>query len=147
MNGALDRIIKEESARLIRNTPAEIGMVSTSKGELAALDIGVSPFDNSKTNKEDVSRTPKGVDRYALIFAYLGRKGYQIHVEYREGSQHSQKDAPAFLRESVGYAKMITDKSILVSLDAGNDSLDNIAICIAEGVTWLIKRNLRRENV
>jgi len=147
VNGAFDRIVKEESARLIRNTAAEIGTVSTRKGELAALDIDVSPFDNSKTKKEGVSRTYKGVDGYAPIFAYLGREGYQVNVEFREGSQHSQKDAPAFLRESIRYAKMITDKGILVRLDAGNDSLDNIAICIAERANWLIKRNLRRENV
>ena len=111
------------------------------------MDIDVSPFDNSKTKKEGVSRTYKGVDGYAPIFAYLGREGYQVNVEFREGSQHSQKDAPAFLRESIRYAKMITDKGILVRLDAGNDSLDNIAICIEEGANWLIKRNLRRENV
>jgi Transposase DDE domain group 1 len=147
VNGAFDQIVKEESARLIRNTAAEIGTVSTGKGELAALDIDVSPFDNSKTKKEGVSRTYKGVDGYAPIFAYLGREGYQVNVEFREGSQHSQKDAPAFLRESIRYAKMITDKCILVRLDAGNDSLDNIAICIEKETNWLIKRNLRRENV
>ena len=84
VNGAFDRIIKEESARLISNTAAEVGTVSTSKGELAALDI-VSPFDNSKTKKEGVSRTYKGVTVHALIFAYLGREGYQVNVEFREG--------------------------------------------------------------
>ena len=147
MNGAFDRIVKEESARLIHNTAPAIGTVSTCKGELASLDIDVSPFDNSRTKKEGVSRTYKDVDGYAPIFAYLGREGYQVNVEFREGSQHSQKDAPAFLRESIRYAKMITDKGILVRLDAGNDSLDNIAICIEEGADWLIKRNLRRENI
>lgn len=43
VNGAFDQIVREESARLIRNATAEIGTVSTSKGELAALDIDVSP--------------------------------------------------------------------------------------------------------
>ena len=147
VNGAFDRIVKEESARLIHNTAPVIGTVSTCKGELAPLDIDVSPFDNSKTKKEGVSRTYKGVDGYAPIFAYLGREGYQVNIEFREGSQHSQKDAPAFLRESIRYAKMITDKGILVRLDAGNDSLDNIGICIEEGADWLIKRNLRRESI
>ena len=147
VRGAFDRIVKEESARLIRNTAPDIGTVSTRKGELAALDIDVSPFDNSKTKKEGVSRTYKGVDGYAPIFAYLGREGYEVNVEFREGSQHSQKDAPAFLRESIRYAKMTTDKGILVRLDAGNDSLDNIGICIEEGADWVIKRNLRRESV
>lgn len=146
VDGAFDRIIKEESARLIHHTAPDIGTVSTGKGERVPLDVDVSPFDNSKTKKEGVSRTYKGVDGYAPIFAYLGREGYQLNVELREGSQHSQKNAPAFLRESIRYAKMITDKGLLVRLDAGNDSLDNMKVCIEEGADWLIKRNLRRES-
>ena len=145
VNGAFDQIVKEESAKLICKTAADIGTVSTSKGELVPLDIDVSPFDNSKTKKEGVSRTYKGNDGFAPIFAYLGTEGYQVNVEFREGSQHSQKNAPAFLRETIRYAKMMTNKGILVRLDSGNDSLDNIAVCIEEGVDWLIKRNLRRE--
>ena len=58
VNGAFDRsIVREESAKLIRKTVAGIGTVSTSKGEMAPLGIHVSPFDNSKTKKEGVSRT------------------------------------------------------------------------------------------
>jgi hypothetical protein len=147
VNGAFDRIVKEESARLIRKTAPGIGEVSTCKGNLAALDIDVSPFDNSKTKKEGVSRTYKGVDGYAPIFAYLGTEGYLVNAELREGKQHSQNDTPMFLRESIRYAKMITDEGLLVRLDSGNDSLENIGVCIEEGANWLIKRNLRREDV
>lgn len=147
VDGAFDQVIKEESARLIRKTAPVIGTVSTCHGGLAPLDIDVSPFDNSKTRKEGVKRTYKGVDGFAPIFAYLGLEGYQVNVEFREGSHHSQKDAPAFLRESIRYAKMVTGNGILVRLDAGNDSLDNIGICAAEGADWLIKRNLRKESV
>jgi len=147
VNGAFDGIVKEESARLIRKTAPGIGEVSTCKGNLAALDIDVSPFDNSKTKKEGVSRTYKGVDGYAPIFAYLGVEGYLVHAELREGKQHCQKDTPRFLRESIRYAKMVTDEGLLVRLDSGNDSLENIGVCIEEGVDWLIKRNLRREDV
>ena len=147
VKGAFDGIVKEESAHLICETAPEIGTVSTRKGDLTALDIDVSPFDNSKTKKEGVSRTYKGVDGYAPIFAYLGREGYLVNVELREGKQHSQKDTPAFLRESIRYAKMITDKGLLVRLDSGNDSMENVGVCIGEGVDWLIKRNLRREDI
>lgn len=147
VDGTFDPIIREESAQLIRRTAKSIGTVTTIKGELAPLDIDVSPFDNSKTKKEGVSRTYKGNDGFAPIFAYIGREGYQVNVEFREGSQHSQKNTPAFLRETIGYAKTITDTSILVRLDAGNDALDNIAVCIKEGIDWLIKRNLRRESL
>ena len=65
VKGAFDGIVKEESARLICKTAPDVGTVSTRKGELAALNIDVSPFDNSKTKKEGVSRTYKGVDGYA----------------------------------------------------------------------------------
>jgi hypothetical protein len=77
----------------------------------------------------------------------VGSEGYQVNVELREGKEHSQKDTPVFLRESIRYAKMITDKGLLVRLDAGNDSLDNIGVCVEEGEDWLTKRNLRREDV
>lgn len=146
-SGAFDRIVKEESARLIRRTAPAIGTVIALKDNLAALDIDVRPFDNSKTKKDGVSRTDKGVDGYAPIFGYLGVEGYMVNAELREGKQHSQKETPAFLRESIGYTKIITDKGLLVRLDSGNDSLDNIEICIEEGVDWLVKRNLRREDV
>ena len=43
------------------------------------------------------------------------------------------------------YSKIVTDAAILVRLDSGNDSLDNIRVCIKEGVGWIIKRNLRKE--
>jgi len=81
---------------LIRKTAPGIGTVSTGKGNLAALDIAVSPFDNSKTKKKGCSRTYKGVNGYAPIFAYLGWEGYQVNVELREGSQHSQRKRRPF---------------------------------------------------
>ena len=35
------------------------------------VDIDVTPFDNSKSNKEGVSRTYKGFDGYAPIMVYF----------------------------------------------------------------------------
>lgn len=143
---AFDGIIKEESARLIRNTAPDIKGVSTSDGVMIPLDIDVSPFDNSKTNKEGVSRTYKGHDGFAPIFAYLGRDGYLVNLELREGKQHCQNGTVEFLSESIKYSKSITDEVILVRLDSGNDSLDNIGACVDEDVEWIIKRNIRRES-
>ena len=143
---AFDGIIKEESARLIRNTALDIKGVSTSDGVMIPLDVDVSPFDNSKTNKEGVSRTYKGHDGFAPIFAYLGRDGYLVNLELREGKQHCQNGTVEFLSESIKYSKSITDEVILVRLDSGNDSLDNIGACVDEDVEWIIKRNIRRES-
>lgn len=144
---AFDGIIKEESARLIRNTAPDIKgvSVSPSDGVMIPLDIDVSPFDNSKTNKEGVSRTYKGYDGFAPIFAYLGRDGYLVNLELREGKQHCQNGTVEFLSESIKYSKSITNEVILVRLDSGNDSLDNIGVCVDEDVEWIIKRNIRSE--
>lgn len=143
---SVDSIIKEESASLVRCTAPQISPVETSIGDYVPLDLDVSPFDNSKTNKEGVSRTYKGHDGFAPNFAYLGREGYLVNVELREGKQHCQKGTPEFLEAAIRYSKSITDQSILVRLDSGNDSKDNLSICQAENVDLIIKRNLRKED-
>jgi len=146
VRNAFDTIIKEESAKLINCTAPRITPISSSGGEYVPVDSDVSPFDNSKTNKEGVSRTYKGCDGYAPNFAYIGREGYLINIELREGKQHCQKGTPKFLRESLNYAKTIVkNDKLLVRMDAGNDSIDNIKVCQSEKVDWLIKRNMRRE--
>ncbi|MDN5331733.1 MAG: hypothetical protein PWP45_958 [Tepidanaerobacteraceae bacterium] len=63
---------------------------------------------------------------YSPIFAYLGREGYVVNVKLREGRQHCQKDAPEFINESIQYARAVIDKPLIVKMDAGNDSIENI---------------------
>lgn len=48
---------------------------SALKNGYVPVDIDVTPFDNSKTKKEGVSRTYKGFDGYAPIMAYIGAEG------------------------------------------------------------------------
>ena len=48
-----------------------------------SVDIDVTPMDNSKSNKEGVSRTYKGFDGYAPMMAYIGTEGYAINFELR----------------------------------------------------------------
>lgn len=55
----------------------------SSKIGAAKLVKRINSFDNSGTKKEGVSRTYKGCDGFAPIFAYLGQKGYAAHVEFR----------------------------------------------------------------
>ena len=109
------------------------------------VDIDVTPFDNSKTKKEGVSRTYKGYDGYAPIMAYIGTEGYLVNAELREGKQHCQNHTPEFLRETIRLCKQITDEPLLVRLDSGNDAAENIGILLEEGCRFIIKRNLRRE--
>jgi hypothetical protein len=117
-----------------------------------ALDIDVSPFDNGDTKKQGVSRTYKGVDGYAPIFAYLGEAGYLVNAELRAGSQHSQKDAAGFIARSLDLARSVveatqTDAALLLRVDAGHDDLANLELCRKRsGVDAIIKRNLRGES-
>ena len=135
--------IKEESAGMLAHYQVQL---TPTLEEKVALDLDVSPFDNSKTNKEGVGRTYKGYDGYAPMMAYLAEEGYCINVELRPGTQHCQKETPAFLQESIRLARQITNKSLLVRMDSGNDAVDNLSILESEeDVDYIIKRNLRRE--
>lgn len=111
------------------------------------LDLDVSPFDNSNSKKEGVSCTYKKIDGYAPIFAHLGKEGHLVNLQLREGKTHCQCGTPEFLRNSIKIARKITDKPLLVRLDSGNDSVDNIKVCRNEGADFIIKRNLRKESL
>lgn len=138
-------IIMEESASLLNNQ--KINPAPTFTGHVP-LDIDVSVHDNSQTKKEGVERTYMGVDGYAPIYAYIGEEGYLCNVELREGNCHSQCEGTVdFLCDTLRLAKQITNQKILVRMDSGNDSLDNIRLFINEGVDFLIKRNLRKESL
>ena len=110
------------------------------------LDIDVSPFDNSKTSKEGVSRTYKGCDGYAPIFAYLGKEGFLVNAQLREGKQHCQKGTPEFLMETLALSHQLTDEKLLIRLDSGNDAVENLGILLEDGSWFIVKRNLRRES-
>ena len=113
---------------------------------LVPVDIDVTPMDNSKFKKEGVSRTYKGFDGYAPMMAYIGTEGYAINFELREGKQHCQKGTVEFLQETIKLCHKMTDKPLLICLDSGNDSIDNVAVLMDTGCFFIIKRNLRRES-
>ena len=115
-------------------------------GGLVPLDMDVTPFDNSKTRKEGVSRTYKGFDGYAPMMAYLGTEGFMVNTELREGKQHSQAHTPEFLKETLGMAHRLTDQQLLIRLDSGNDATENYGILIEDGSWFIVKRNPRKES-
>jgi hypothetical protein len=144
MRDACGPILREESALLLRKHARKL---TPCHGQWVALDVDVSPFDNSNTKKEGVSWTYKKVDGYAPIFAYLGEEGYLVHCELREGKQHCQDGTPQFLHEALDYAERITRAKLLVRLDSGNDAIENIKVCRKHKADYLIKRNLRKESL
>ena len=135
--------LKEESMALLKSKKV---VLTPTLRDLVPLDIDVSPFDNSKSHKEEVSRTYKGFDGYAPILAYIGGEGYMVNVKLRPGKQHCQKETPAFLRETLTLVRQLTDAVLLVRLDSGNDSADNLGIFIDAEIDFIIKRNLRKED-
>ena len=116
------------------------------------LDADVTPFDNSNTRKEGVSRTYKGEDGFAPMAAYLGGEGYCLEFELREGKQHCQRDTPAFLRRVLGRARQLTEAPVLLRLDSGNDAIENVEVVLEHnesdepGVDFIIKWNPRKED-
>ena len=113
---------------------------------MVPVDIDVTPMDNSKTAKQGVSRTYKGFDGYAPMMAYIGTEGYAVNFELREGKQHCQNGTVEFLLETINLCRKLTDKPLLVRLDSGNDYIDNVAVLIDTGCSFIIKRNLRKES-
>jgi hypothetical protein len=143
-------VMQAASLEFLRRTRAHLTPLDNG---LMPLDCDVTPFDNSRTNKEGVSRTYKGTDGYAPMAGYLGREGFCLEFELREGSQHCQKGTPAFLQRVLGRARQLTAAPLLVRLDGGNDAIDNIAVITAHNeqdpqgapVHYLIKWNPRKE--
>ncbi len=138
-------IVAEESMHLLKQVHP---VLTPCYKNLVPLDIDVSPFDNSKTKKENVSRTYKGFDGYAPIFAYAGQEGYLVNEQLRPGKTHCQKGTEKFLDKSIRNVKQLTEDPILVRLDSGNDAKANINVCLAPETRaeFIIKRNLRKES-
>jgi hypothetical protein len=144
-------VVQEAAIECLRRSQARLTPLENG---LMPLDCDVTPFDNSRTKKEGVSRTYKGMDGYAPMAAYLGREGYGLEMELREGSQHCQKDTPAFLQRVLGRARHVTAAPLLVRLDGGNDAIENLAVIEAHNeqdaqaapVEYVIKWNPRQES-
>jgi hypothetical protein len=143
--GTYDEAIKRSSLSLLGQV--SFGTIKTKYGEYIPYDVDVSPFDNSKSNKEGVSRTYKGTDGFAPIFGYVGTQGYTLNAELRPGKQHCQDGTVAFLREGLTSLKKlgILDR-VLLRMDSGNDASENIALVLEYGCPFVIKRNLRKED-
>jgi Transposase DDE domain group 1 len=136
-------VLHEESADLVRRHAPPL--VPCHRSYLP-LDVDVSPFDNSGTQKEGVAWTYKEHEGYAPVLAYLGQEGYLLACELRPGDQHVQKGTPEFLVRAVELARRVTDAQWLVRMDAGNDDAQNLRVLRKSHVAWIIQRNLRRES-
>ena len=88
------------------------------------------------------------------MMGYLGHEGYALAFELREGQPQSQKGTSPFLVQCLRDAQAIITQRIdakekpriLVRLDFGNDSADNMDVIRQEQADFLIKRNLRHQS-
>ena len=138
---SLRKEILAASIEMLRNCNVKI---TTIKDDLVVVDMDVTVLDNSNTNKEGVSYTYKGCVGYAPMMAYIGREGYLVNAELREGSQHCQCHTPEFIRETLHYSHQLIPQKLLFRLDAGNDAVENLGIFIEDDSNFIVKRNLRR---
>ena len=136
-------IIETAMLGLLRNTGMKPSPLWTGH---VALDIDTSPQDNSKTKKQGVSRTYKGCDGYCPILAYAGLEGFLIGSEFRTGTQHSQKGAPAFIGLQIQRLRGLGVERVLVRLDSGFDAADTMLAIQAEAADFIISVNPRGED-
>ncbi len=143
---ALIPIIDEAKIDFIKSTNAPITPLSTGH---VALDMDGFPMDNSGTKKEGVSRTYKGHDGYVPMSAYLGKEGWCIGMELREGSWHGQKEFGYVLDRVLPRAHKLIGREgkLLLRLDGGHDAKENRERLAQEpGTDFLIKWNPRKES-
>ena len=137
-------IAYEQSIDFLVNAKVPVSPLETGH---VALDIDVFPMDNSKTQKEGVSRTYKGFDGYAPIAVYLGREGWCLACELREGKQHCQNEFLYTLERALPNARRLTDLPLLVRLDGGHDALETRVFLVQEQADYLLKWNPRRQDL
>jgi len=136
-------IMETAQLDLLRNTAMRPTPLWTGH---VALDIDTSPQDNSKTKKEGVGRTYKGCDGYCPIIAYAGVEGFLIGSEFRIGTQHSQKNAPAFIAKQIQRLQSLGVERVLVRLDSGFDAAETM-LAIRDGkADFIISVNPRGED-
>lgn len=144
----LPRTTREQIRRLNEELLKQRTLTGMKLGKQALIpvDMDVSPFDNSGSKKQGVSFTYKKHDGYSPMLAYIGKEGYLLDCELREGKQHCQKGTPEFIQENLKriHRLGLADK-VVFRLDSGNDAAENIELL--KDSKAIIKRNLRQENL
>lgn len=72
-------------------------------------------------------------------------EGFLIGSEFRTGTQHSQKGAPAFLATQIQRLRSLGVDRVLVRLDSGFDAADTMLTIRAEAADFVISVNPRGE--
>ena len=142
---AIIPLIDDAMVDFVKNTNAPITPLSTGH---VALDMDGFPMDNSGTKKEGVSRTYKGHDGYVPMAGYLGKEGWCVGMELREGTWHGQKEFGYVLERTLPRVRKLigSETPLLIRLDGGHDAKENRERLSQDSHTdYLIKWNPRKE--
>lgn len=66
-----------------------------------SVNINVTPFNNSKSNKDAFSALTRGLMAMRQS-RNIGTEGYFVNLELRPEKQHCQKETPNSFRETIG---------------------------------------------
>jgi len=154
------KVIRRWNREIIAAGFADVAAQSTEKEQWSeavmigdkqymVVDSDVSVLDNSHSKKEGVSWTYKKCDGYAPMFSYIGKSGYMLNNELREGSAHSNcAGTTEYISDTIAMGKAVSEHPLLMVLDSGNDSKTLLQeLLYTEDVFFVIKRNLRKEPV
>ena len=142
--GAFDSPLRSANSRFLSGCMH--GGVVTADGMRVPLDLDVSCQNNSGSHKEGVSWTYQDYDGFAPVFAYVGTEGWMLDNELRPGSQHCQNGTPEFLERCLKSVEQIGCGKVLVRMDSGNDSEENLRLLL-DRADFIVKRNLRKESL
>ena len=79
---------------------------------------------------------------------YLGREGWCLELEIREGKQHSQCEFIPFLNRVIEKARSLTSLKLLVRLDSAHDAIGTrVALAGQRKISYIIKWNPRKEDL
>lgn len=156
---AIHRVLRRWNGEIIAAGFSDVEARSSEKEEWSesvrigdrkylVIDSDVSVLDNSNSKKEGVSWTYKKCDGYAPMFSYIGKSGYMLNNELREGSAHSNCAGTAeYFEETISLARSVSTDALLMVLDSGNDARTTLQALLYADVFLVIKRNLRTESV
>lgn len=124
-----------------------VEMVRIGDLDYAVIDSDVTILDNSDSHKEGLGWTYGQCMGYAPMISYIGKSGFMLNNELREGDMHSNCEGTVeYFAETIDMARQITDAPVLMVLDSGNDDKKLLDLFENTEVRYVIKRNLRRES-
>ena len=138
----IEKVIIPCNTKFLLNSKSPISKIYTGH---VVVDFDTSPFNNSKTKKEDVSWTYKGFDGYNPMFGYIGEEGWCIAAELHPGSWNGQKEFCYTIERAHNVARSLTTLPLLWRLDSQHDALENRAQLFDQDDDFIIKWNKRKE--